>query len=119
MARVAQHLTDAECFDAFVVDEAQDFADSWWPALVQGLRDRKRGGLYAFTDEGQRVFARHGQPPVQLVPILLDENLRNTKQIAQTFGSLTPAQMRYRGGEGAPVRFILVLRRMPSRRPTM
>jgi hypothetical protein len=106
MSRVARHLGDAERFDAFVVDEAQDFADSWWPALVQGLRDRERGGLYAFADEGQRVFARHGRPPVELVPVALDENLRNTKQIAQTFGSLTPTQMAYRGGEGVPVRFV-------------
>jgi superfamily I DNA/RNA helicase len=106
MTRVAQHLTGSERYDAFVVDEAQDFADSWWPALVQGLRDRERGGLYAFADEGQRVFARHGRPPVELVPIALDENLRNTKQIAQTFGSLTPTQMAYRGGDGVPVRFV-------------
>lgn len=106
MARVAQHLLNSERFDAFVVDEGQDFADSWWPALVQGLRDRDNGRLFVFADEGQRVFARHGRPPVALVPISLDENLRNTKQIAQTFGSLTPTQMLFRGGEGVPVRFI-------------
>jgi len=106
MARVAQHLLDSERFDAFVVDEGQDFADSWWPALLQGLRDPDNGRLFVFADEGQRVFARHGHPPVALVPISLDENLRNTKQIAQTFGSLTPTQMLFRGGEGAPVRFI-------------
>ena len=106
MGRLAQHLRDAERFDAFVVDEGQDFADAWWPALVQGLRDRERGGLFVFADEGQRVFARHGRPPVELVPIALDENLRNTKQIAQTFGSLTPTQMQYRGGDGVPVRFV-------------
>lgn len=106
MGAVAAHLSEAERFDAFVVDEAQDFAESWWPALVAGLRDRDRGGLYAFADEGQRVFARHGRPPVELVPVPLDENLRNTKQIAQTFGGLAPWQMRYRGGDGPPVRFV-------------
>ena len=95
-----------ERFDAFVVDETQDFADTWWPALVAALRDPTRGGLYVFADEGQRVFARQGRPPVELVPIALDENLRNTKQIAQAFGSLAPLQMRYRGGEGEPVRFV-------------
>ena len=106
MRQVAAHLLDAERFDAFVVDEAQDFSDGWWPALVAGLRDDEQGGLYAFADESQRVFARQGRPPVALVPVPLDENLRNTKQIAQTFGSLTPWQMRYRGGEGTPVQFI-------------
>ncbi len=58
-----------------MVDEAQDFADSWWPALAQGLRDPDSGGLYAFADEGQRVFARQGRPLVELVPVALDENL--------------------------------------------
>lgn len=93
-------------FDAFVVDEGQDFADAWWPCLIGALRDEDDGGLFVFADEGQRVFARQGRPPVALVPIALDENLRNTKQIAQTFGSLAPSQMRYRGGDGAPVRFV-------------
>jgi hypothetical protein len=106
IGRVAQHLLDDQRFDAFVVDEGQDFADTWWPALVQGLKDRKGGRLYVFSDEGQRVFARHGRPPVELVPITLDENLRNTQPIAQTFSSLTPEQMRLRGGHGAPVRFL-------------
>ena len=106
MAAVARHLLDEQRYDAFVVDEGQDFADQWWPALVQGLKDPDTGRLLVFADEGQRVFARHGQPPVQLVPITLDENLRNTQPIAQTFSSLTPEQMRRRGGHGAPVRFI-------------
>ena len=106
MASLAAHLSDVDRFDAFVVDEAQDFADAWWPALLAGLRDPERGGVFAFSDEGQRVFARFGRPPVDLVPLELDENLRNTKQIAATFGSLTHAQMRYRGGDGVPVRFV-------------
>jgi UvrD-like helicase C-terminal domain/Nuclease-related domain len=106
MSQVAVHLTDAQKYDDFVVDEGQDFSDLWWPALVAGLRDPAHGGLYAFSDDSQRVFARHGRPPVELVKVPLDENLRNTKQIAQTFGSLTPWQMRYLGGDGPPVRFI-------------
>ena len=106
MAAVAKHLVDEQKYDAFVVDEGQDFSDQWWPALVQGLKDPATGRLLVFADEGQRVFARQGQPPVELVPITLDENLRNTQPIAQTFSSLTPEQMLLRGGHGAPVRFV-------------
>ena len=40
------------------------------------------------------MFARQGRPTVALTPINLTENLRNTKQIAGTFGSLTTTQMR-------------------------
>jgi hypothetical protein len=106
MLALAAHLTPSEKFDAVVVDEAQDFADSWWPALMAGLRDPEHGGLAIFLDEGQRVFGRQGVPPADLVPVILDENLRNTRQIAQTFGSLAPEQMRYVGHDGLPVQFV-------------
>ncbi len=106
MVSLAGALPVAERFDAIVVDEAQDFAESWWPAVVAALRSPDDGCLYVFADEGQRVFARQGRPPVALTPINLVENLRNTKQIAGTFGSLTTTQMKNRGGNGVPVRFV-------------
>jgi hypothetical protein len=106
MARAAAARPAGERFDAIVVDEAQDFADTWWPAVLAALRDSDIGGLFTFADEGQRVFARQGRPPVSLVPIALSENLRNTRQIARAFDSLAPLRMRYRGGDGAPVRFV-------------
>lgn len=106
MAALAQARPASDRFDAFVVDEAQDFSEQWWPALVASLRDPEQGGLFVFADEGQRVFARQGRPPVALMPVVLGENLRNTRQIARTFGSLAPTQMRYRGGDGVPVRFV-------------
>jgi superfamily I DNA/RNA helicase len=106
MVAFAGRLPEPERFDAIVIDEAQDFAESWWSAVLAALKDPANGCLYVFADEGQRVFARQGRPTVDLVPIPLDENLRNTKQIAGTFSSLAPAQMRMRGGSGVPVRFI-------------
>ncbi|MDQ3734578.1 MAG: NERD domain-containing protein [Actinomycetota bacterium] len=93
-------------FDAIVIDEGHDFAESWWPAVLASLRDPVTGELYVFSDEHQRAFARQGHPPVPLLPLDLTENLRNTKQIAQTLNSLAPATMKLRGGNGAPVRFI-------------
>jgi len=43
---------------------------------------------------------------VPLLGLDLSENLRNTKQIAQSFNSLAPALMKLRGGNGLPVGFI-------------
>lgn len=106
MASLAADLPHGQRFDAFVVDEAQDFSDAWWPALLAALRDPEEGGLYVFADDGQRVFARQGRVPVTLVPVLLEENLRNTLPIAETFGPLAAMRMRYRGGAGDPVQFI-------------
>ena len=106
MVALAGALPEDQRFDAVVIDEAQDFAESWWPAVVAALRSPDDGELYVFAGERQRVFARQGRPTVALTPFNLNENLRKTKQIAGTFGSLTPTRMRNRGGNGVPVRFV-------------
>ncbi|CAN5121109.1 ATP-binding domain-containing protein [soil metagenome] len=106
MARLAQALDPRERFDAVVVDEAQDFADAWWTAMLAALRDEETGGVYVFSDEGQQVFSRYGRPPLPLVPLVLDLNLRNTKPIAESFKSLTPNPLRIGPVDGPPVRFV-------------
>ena len=70
------------------------------------MRDEEQGGLYVYSDENQRIFARFGRPPVALVPLVLDHNLRNTQQIRDSFGPLAPSRMYSRGGHGPAVRFV-------------
>ena len=106
MADLAAELPPGQRFDSFIVDEAQDFADGWWTPLLRAMKDEEAGGLFVYSDENQRIFARFGRPPVPLVPLVLDHNLRNTKQIHSTFGPLAPTRMVARGGEGADVHFI-------------
>ncbi len=106
MADLAAQLEPGHRFDAIVVDEAQDFADAWWDPLLAALKDEDTGGLYVFTDEGQRVFNRLGSPPVPLVPLILDQNLRNTRQIANAFQPLVDHPMRFLGGEGPAVKYV-------------
>ena len=106
MLELAAGLPDGQRFDAIVIDEAQDFADSWWEPILAALRDPDHGGIYVFSDEGQRVFDRQGTPPVPLVPLILDQNIRNTRQIATAFQPLVDNQMRFLGGDGPEVRFV-------------
>ena len=106
MRDIAAELPESKRFDAVIVDEAQDFADLWWHAIMKALKDEEDGGLYVYSDENQRIFARFGRPPVPLVPLILDHNLRNTQQIAKAFGPLAPMRMHLRGGEGAQVTFV-------------
>lgn len=106
MDELASGLADKDKYDAIIVDEAQDFADLWWQPVLKSLRDEVEGGLYVYSDENQRLFARFGRPPVQLVPLVLDHNLRNTKQIHETFSTLAPSRMYSRGGDGVEVRFV-------------
>jgi hypothetical protein len=106
MGELAATLSVEERFDSIVVDEAQDFGAAWWPPMLACLKDDETGGLFAFLDEAQRIFNRFGDVPIPLPPYPLDENIRNTKRIAQTFGSLAAEQSRYRGLDGPPVRFV-------------
>lgn len=106
MAERAVELPPGERYDSFVVDEAQDFAESWWRPLIGALNDEDEGGLFVYSDENQRLFKRFGRPPVPLVPLVLDHNLRNTKQIAEVFKPLAPLRMRLEGGDGPAVVFI-------------
>ena len=106
MAERAAELPPGERYDSFVVDEAQDFAESWWRPLITALTDDAEGGLFIYSDENQRLFNRFGRPPVPLVPLVLDHNLRNTKQIAEVFKPLAPLRMRLEGGDGPAVTFV-------------
>lgn len=104
LGEAARGRTDL--FDAVVVDEAQDFGDLWWPSLMECLVDKDGGGVFVFMDEDQRVFQRRGAAPVDGEPFPLRRNFRNTKRIAQTFGSLATEQPRFHGREGTRVRFV-------------
>ena len=106
MLGLATALPASERFDALVVDEAQDFADSWWPPLLAALTSETDSGIYVFSDAAQGVFGREGRPWIPLMTLRLDENVRNTQQIARTFRCLSPDAVELLGGEGEPVRFI-------------
>ncbi|HEV2067890.1 MAG TPA: ATP-binding domain-containing protein, partial [Thermomicrobiales bacterium] len=83
-------------FDAIVVDEGQDFADTWWITLDGLLRDSDNGVFYIFHDEEQRLYQRQGRFPFDALPIELTHNLRNTRQIHDQV-------VRYHHGEVTPV----------------
>lgn len=98
--------------DAVIIDEAQDFAPLWWEALLACLKDPLAGQVYAFMDDRQDVYRRWGGatadlthgPAAELVPIHIDDNLRNTRRIAEVFKSFAGEHFTPRGGTGLPVR---------------
>lgn len=104
--QAGEHLPQQERFTAFIVDEAQDFADSWWPALLSGAAvDEFR--LAVFRDDEQAVFSeRKGRPDLPLVPLALEENLRNSQQIVDTFRPLVEADITAVAGSAFPVEYV-------------
>jgi hypothetical protein len=93
-------------FDAIVVDEAQDFREWWWPALLSLHEDPDAGTLYVFADDHQNLYAGGALPvkPEDVVPPL-PSNLRNTKQIHEfvTVHFDADARPDGKGPEGRPV----------------
>lgn len=106
LKRLAKDQPASELFDAIVVDEGQDFGSLWWEAVLMCLKNPAGGGLYVFMDDDQRIFGRDGKPPIDAPPFVLNENLRNTKQIAALSGSLSTELAIPRGLSGARIRLV-------------
>jgi len=71
-------------YDAIIVDEGQDFLETYWIALESLLK--RDGYLYIFYDDNQNIF--HGSEDfgglITEEPFSLTENCRNTKRIHNT-----------------------------------
>ncbi|MGJ3509526.1 NERD domain-containing protein [Enemella sp. A6] len=98
-------LAPADRFDSIVVDDGHDIADLWWPPLIAALRDEVHGGFFVYRDPNRHLYDRYAPPPLPLVPISLDQNLRNTGQIAATFAPLL-ADAGLPEKQGPAVRFV-------------
>ncbi|MGP0223591.1 NERD domain-containing protein [Paenarthrobacter sp. NCHU4564] len=109
---LAAEMNPDERLDAVIVDEAQDFAPLWWEALLACTVDPDNSEVYAFMDDRQDVYRRWGGatadvtigPTATFVPIHVDENLRNTRKIAETFKPFAGEHFTPRGSTGLPVR---------------
>jgi hypothetical protein len=69
-------------FDAIIVDEGQDFKETYWIALTSLLKE-KEGIFYVFYDDNQNIYGG-GSSLKGIIdddPFLLPENCRNTKSI--------------------------------------
>lgn len=104
---VARTLNTGAKFDAIVIDEAQDFADSWWDVIWAIAKDPDDFHLAVFRDDSQSVFhGRLGRPDVPMASFDLDTNYRNGRQIVEAFTPLCDRKMAIKGGEGLPIRVV-------------
>lgn len=95
---------DLERFDLVVVDEGQDLTASWWRSVRSLLVDED-GPMVVFADQDQQVYAYTG-PGVFPVEVDLDENVRNTVEIASVLQALTGQPQRTQDTHG-PRPFLL------------
>jgi hypothetical protein len=114
LKELAAGMEPQQRLDAVIVDEAQDFAPLWWDALLACTTDPDAGEVYAFMDDRQDVYQRWGGatadlaagPTATFVPIHIDDNLRNTRKIAESFRPFAGEHFTPRGSTGLPVRFV-------------
>ncbi|MEQ8676534.1 MAG: NERD domain-containing protein [Aggregatilineales bacterium] len=114
------HAPDANpdlLYDAIIVDEGQDFEDTWWIGLLDILKDPEAGIFYVFFDDNQRIFTQISQVPLDGNPLYLDENLRNTQHIHERLKPYSrDTEIECIGPEGRPVEIIAVSKKEEQRR---
>lgn len=82
-------------FDAIIVDEGQDFEESWFDALITLLRDPEEGCFYIFYDPLQNIYRDSIQFPFADEPFVLDVNCRNTQRIANVLEEVGGADYQF------------------------
>lgn len=66
---------------AILVDEGQDFRDSWW-ILIEALLDEKPFGvLYIFCDDNQALLPHRSEYPISAPRLSLSKNCRNSGNV--------------------------------------
>jgi hypothetical protein len=82
-------------FDEVIVDEGQDFHESWWDAVELLIKENEEGErpLFVFFDPDQNIFNRRTDargdtilPAGMAKPYPLRRNCRNTKAIVEYLG---------------------------------
>ena len=106
LINAAQNLDNNSKFDAFVVDEAQDFMSSWWKTLETALREPEKGKLALFGDDQQKIFGKRKGPEGFFARFSLDDNIRNSRQIGDLAQQFTSRGMTIRGPNSFEIEFI-------------
>lgn len=68
-------------YQAIIVDEGQDFKDSWWLPLQLLLEHPDEDILYIFYDDNQRIYVPSSTFPIDPPHHTLSVNCRNTQMI--------------------------------------
>jgi superfamily I DNA and RNA helicase len=104
LINAAENLSEEDKFDAFIVDEAQDFMTSWWITLEKALRQAGRIG--AFGDINQKVFGKRNLPLNNFAKFRLKDNIRNSRQIAELAALFSEESLAVRGPNSFPIEYI-------------
>ena len=94
--------------DAVIIDEGQDFDDSWFMALEGAIEQPDDGLFMVFADPHQAIYREAWEPPHDMVEYELDLNCRNTNQIAAVVARIYGDEPAPGGTDGPEPEFIAV-----------
>jgi hypothetical protein len=94
--------------DAIIIDEGQDFDDSWFVALEGALEPPDDGLFLVFADPHQAIYRDGWEPPIDAVEYHLDLNCRNTNQIAAVVARIYGDDLPSLGTDGPEPQFVPV-----------
>jgi superfamily I DNA/RNA helicase len=102
-----------QLFDAVVIDEGQDFRDSWWDVIYGSFRteitynnELTGSNLFVFGDSQQSIFGRSRYKEIALPRLTLDVNMRNTEAIGEVVDILTDIEVKTLGPLGPPIQHV-------------
>lgn len=105
---LAPQKSHDEKFDAIIIDEAQDFSDLWLEAVQQALVDPQHGAFYLFGDDRQQLVNRRGKFGQTFPELILNSNIRNSKQIGELANLFTDEPTSAIGFSGPDVLYVEV-----------
>ena len=91
--------------DAVIIDEGQDFDDSWFMALEAALDNPSEGLFLVFADEHQAICREDWEPLFDAVEYTLDLNCRNTNQIDAVVARVYGDDVSAHGADGPEPEF--------------
>jgi adenylylsulfate kinase-like enzyme len=77
-------------YDAIIVDEGQDFRDTWWDIIEIALESATSSTLYIFYDENQALLKHRCKYPIEKPPLVLSRNCRNAGEIFDKVRKILP-----------------------------
>jgi hypothetical protein len=80
----------ADKYDAIVVDEGQDFRDTWWLLVEAALENTSASTLYIFCDDNQALLPHRSNYPIKKSPHIFSRNCRNAGVILDKVRRLYP-----------------------------
>ena len=94
--------------DAVIIDEGQDFDDSWFMALEASLATHDDGLFLVFADPHQAIYREGWESPFDAVEYRLEINCRNTNQIAAVVARIYGDDLPSRGTDGPEPQFLSI-----------